>query len=189
MSSVYKKYFTTIALIWAGCFVLFLFVYMFVLAPQQKACRQIKNQFEEKKKLYDSALKASQEETKIKLNEQIKTLESRLKDFVIDFEDLANLTFDISQIAKEKNVASFSIKTRDDSTDSQVPNSNYVCESYIDISFNADFNQFAAFLNALERHRPVVFIDKFEITRSDKDSSANQVDMSLVVFVKKQQGS
>ena len=188
MKAVYKKYFTTIALIWAGCFVLFFFVYVLLLAPQEKAQRQIKNQFAEKKKVYESALKASQEETKIKLDEQIKSLESKLKDFVIDFNDLANLTFDISQIAKEKNVASFSIRGREDRKDSEIPDCKYISESCIDISFNAGFNQFAAFLNALERHRPVIFVDKFTITRSDQHGSGHQVDMSLVVFVKKQSG-
>lgn len=185
----YKKYFTTVALIWAGCFVLFFFVYMLVLMPQKKSKRQIENKFAEKKKIYDSALRASQDRTKKRLNKQIQNLENRLKDFVIDFEDSANLTFDISQIAKEKGVTSFSIRSVDDRMDSDIPDCNHICENHIDIDFVAGFNQFAAFLNALERHRPVVFVDKFAITRSDQKNSEHQIDMSLVVFVKKPQGS
>lgn len=191
MKSVYGRYFTRVALIWTGCFILFFFVYMLMLAPQKNNKEQLKKQLEEKKQMYSSALKATQKETQIQLNEQIKHLRNRLKDFVIDFEDAADLTFDISQIANAKEVNSFSIETnkRDNSRDPAMSD-KYIFESHIDISFlTAGFNQFAALLNALERHRPVIFVDRFEITRSNKDSSDRQVKMNLAVFVRKIQDS
>jgi hypothetical protein len=174
-----------------GCFVLFFFAYMFILAPQKDRKEQIIKQLEEKKQIYNSALKATQKETQIQLNEQIEHLRDRLKDFVIDFEDSTDLTFDISQIANTKEVTSFSVETgrKDISRDPTKPD-KYIFESHIDISFStADFNQFAALLNALERHRPVIFVDEFAITRSSKDGSDRQVNMSLAVFVRKTQDS
>jgi Tfp pilus assembly protein PilO len=189
MKSAYKKYFTTAALVWAGCFAFFFFVYMLVLAPQQNSRKQIAKQLVEKKQVRDSAIKAAQEETRVKLNEQLGYLRNKAKEFVINFEDSANLTFDIRQIAEEKGITSFSIKTQDSRSGSPLPNCKYICENHIDISFNAEFNQFAAFLNALERHRPVVFIDRFSITRADQENSGHQVKMDLVVFVRTQQDS
>jgi hypothetical protein len=162
-----------------------------MLAPQKNSKEQLKKQLEEKKQMYNSALKATQEETQIQLNEQIEHLRDRLKDFVIDFEDSTDVTFDISQIANAKEVASFSIETnkRDNSRDPTMSN-KYIFESHIDIGFStADFNQFAALLNALERHRPVIFVDRFAITRSSKGGSDRQVNMSLAVLVRKIQDS
>ena len=49
MNPLYKKYFTTVALIWASCFMIFFFVYMLVLAPQIKSKKQIDKQLAEKK--------------------------------------------------------------------------------------------------------------------------------------------
>jgi hypothetical protein len=191
MKSVYGKYFTKVALIWTGCFILFFFVYMLMLAPQKNSKEQLKKQLEEKKQMYNSALKATQKETQIQLNEQIEHLRNKLKDFVIDFEDSADLTFDISQIANAKEVASFSVETnRKDNSRDPAMSDKYIFESHIDISFfTADFNQFAALLNALERHRPVIFVDRFAITRSYKSGSDRQVNMSLAVFVRKIQDS
>ncbi len=191
MKSVYREYFTKVALIWTGCFILFFFVYMLMLAPQKNSKEQLKKQLEEKKQMYNSALKATQKETQIQLNEQIEHLRNRLKDFVIDFEDSADLTFDISQIASAKEVTSFSVETnRKDNSRDPTMSDKYIFESHIDISFlTADFNQFAALLNALERHRPVIFVDRFAITRSDKSSSGRQVNMGLAVFVRKIQDS
>ncbi|GAG81841.1 unnamed protein product [marine sediment metagenome] len=189
MKSTYKKYFTKVALIWAGCFIVFFFVYMLVLAPQEKNKKQIEEQLAEKKQMYESALKASREESKIQLKERIERLRSGLRDFVIDFEDSANLTFDISQIANEKQISSFSIEGKEVRGGSAVPQSNYLSENHIGVSFTAGFNEFATFLNALERHRPVVFVDKFTITRSKQGDSAHQVNMDLAVFVRKRQDS
>ncbi len=186
----HKKYLMMAGGIWAACFVVFLLAYIFMLGPQKNYKKGIENKLAERKQVFESAVRAAREENKIRLNEQIERLQSRLKDFVIDFEDSANLTFDISQIANEKKVTSFSIKTKDSRELSTLPECNYICENHIDISFTGGFNQFATFLNALERHRPVLFIDKFVITRSRQEEQENtgyQVGLKVAVFVRKQQ--
>ncbi len=183
----HKKYLTTAGLIWAACFVVFLLAYMLVLSPQKNYKNRIENELVERKQVYGSALRAARKETKIRLNEEIERLRSRLKDFVIDFEDSANLTFDISRIANEKKVASFSSKVKKSGGLSAIPGCKYICENYIVVSFIGGFNQFATFLNALERHRPVIFVDKFAIIRSGQDDSVYQVSLDVAALVKKQQ--
>ena len=179
------------AAIWTGCFVLFLFAYMLLLAPQEKSKKQVEKQLADKRQIYNSALEAAKEETKLKLDEEIEQLQSGLKSFVIDSEDLANLIFDIGQIANEKTVTSFRIKTKDSRQGSglEIPNCNHIYENQINIGFVASLNRFAAFLNALERHQPIVFVDRFAITRSEQDDSGHQVNMNLAVFVRKRQDS
>jgi Tfp pilus assembly protein PilO len=189
MKPIHKKYFMKAALVWAGCFILFFFIYILVLAPQGKNKKQIEKQLAEKERIYHLAQKATQEETKIQLNEQLKRLQERFKDFVIDFDDLANLTFDISQIAKEKRLDSFSIKGQENRGGPSTFDGKYLGENHFAVSFTGSFSQFATFLNALERHRPVFFIDRFKITHSRLENSDHKVDMDLAVFVKKQQDS
>ena len=189
MKPIYKKYVTKAALIWAGCFILFFFIYILMLAPEGKNKKRIEKQLTEKEQMYHLAQKAAQEETKIQLNEQLKYLQERFKDFVINFEDLANLTFDISQIAKEKRLASFSIKGVEARGGSSIFDGKYLSENHFAVSFTGSFNQFATFLNALERHRPVVFVDRLKITHSRLENSDHKVNMDLAVFVRKQQDS
>lgn len=183
---IYRKYLMGAALIWAACLVLFLLVYMLVLGPQRSSKKRLESEIAEKKQLHESALRAAQEETKIQLNEQIESLRNRLKYFVIDFEDSANLTFDIGQIASEEKVASFSVKSTDDRKVSAIPDCNFISENHIDISFIAGFNQFATFVNALERHQPVLFVNKFTIVRSNQDNSVYQATLDVAAFVRKQ---
>jgi len=189
LTKTYRKHFTTVALIWAGSLILFFLAYMIVLAPQQKSKKQVENQLAETKQTHDSAIKAGQEESKIKLNEEIENLRNKLKDFVVDFEDSANLIFDISQIATEKKVDSFSIKGQEDRRGSTGLDLKHLREHRIDINFAGGFNQFATFLNALERHQPVVFVDNFKVTRSARGDSSHKVNMKLAVFVRKRQVS
>ncbi|KPJ66765.1 MAG: hypothetical protein AMJ43_07095 [Coxiella sp. DG_40] len=187
MKSIYNKHLKTLALIWIGCFVLSIFVYILVLAPQKKTQKNIEKQLTEIKQIYDSTKEAAQQKNQIQMKEQIEQLRSRLNDFVIESDDSANLTLDISQIASEKKLDSFMIKTKESRENSAIPDCKHITEDRIDIGFNAGFNQFAAFLNALERHQPVVFIDTFSITRSKQDGLGHKVNMNLAVFARKWQ--
>jgi hypothetical protein len=67
-----------------------------------------------------------------------------------------------------------------------VPACDRLSANHIDVRFTGSFLQFAAFLNMLERHRPVVFVDKFEIKRSQQDSLSHKVRMNLAVLVRSQ---
>jgi hypothetical protein len=139
--------------------------------------------------VYDSALQTSQQDSRARLTEEIEYLQSKLRDFVIDSQDSANLTFDVSQIANEKNVSGFSIKIKDTRKTAKKTDSAYIAAEQLEIQFSSGFNEFAALLNALERHRPVVFVDKFSIARSDKSNSDHRVSMSLSVYIRKRQES
>ena len=184
---IYRAYLIRTGIAWAVCLVLFVLAYMFILGPQRSSRKRLENTLKETKQQYEMAQVAAQEQTKIRLNEQIESLQGTIKDFVVDFEDSANLTFDIGQIADEERVNSFSIKSDDKQSVSEIPDCNTICENHIDISFIAGFNQFATFVNALERHQPVLFVNEFTISRSKKGQSNYQVSLDVAAFVKKQQ--
>ena len=185
---VHKKYLIASGVIWAICFVIFLFAYLFIVRPQKNTKRLVESRLAEKQQVYESSFRAAQEETKISLNEQIESLQNRLKDFVVEFEDSANLTFDLSQIAEEKKVASFGSKVKSNRGITRNKDEyKYIHENQINISFTGDWNQFATFLNTLERHSPVIFVDKFTITRAGQDESVFRVNLNVAAFVRKQQ--
>jgi Tfp pilus assembly protein PilO len=184
---IYKQYLIRAAIAWAACLVLFFLAYIFVLGPQINGRKRLENKLAETKQQYEMAQKAAHEQTKARLNKEIGNLREVLNDFVVDLEDSANLTFDIGQIANEEKVSSFSIKSKDKQGLSEIPDCNSICESHIDIGFIAGFNQFATFVNALERHRPVLFVNEFTIARSNKDELAYQVTLDVAAFVRKQQ--
>jgi Tfp pilus assembly protein PilO len=189
MDRIYSRYFKTAGSMWGGCLVLFVLAYVLMIGPQRKLRQQTEKELEAKQQMYHAVIKAAQEENRVKLNEQIEQLRSRLGEYVTSFEDSANLTFDIGEIANDKQVDSFRIKTADRRGSSGIADGEHIREEHLAVSFTAGFNQFATFLNALERHQPVVFVDKFTITRSKQDDSAHKVSMDLAFFVRKRQES
>jgi Tfp pilus assembly protein PilO len=189
MKTKNKKLFMTIAIIWAVSFVLFVLAYVVLILPQQKSKEQVESEYAQIKRKYDSVIEMRKEETRARLKEELESLKNQLKDFALDSENAPNLTFDISQIANKKKVDSFSIKTQENVKTSAGLGLKHIKENEIDINFAGDFNQFATFLNTLERNRPVVFVDSFKITRSHRDELGHKVNMKLAVFIRKQQDS
>lgn len=190
MKEDYKKYLITTGLIWSGCLVLFLIIYIFVVGPQKQTRKQIFKTMVEKEELCNQSLKITTDEVSNYLETEINELHNDLDGFTVDFEDSANLTFDISQIASKNGLKSFTIKSKEDTTNATIPTKNdykYLVNTNIDVSFTSGFNQFAMFLNALERYRPIIFVDNFIITRSEKDNFGHRIDMELSVLVKKPQ--
>jgi len=186
MKKVFKEYAITLGLIWVGCLIVFVFMYMLVLKPQGGVKKEVARQLYEKKNDYISTYEASNEEVKKQLLVELKELQSHLNDYVADTNVSANLTFDISSIANENNVLSFSIKGRDSKGTVEIADCKLIGQNRLDISFNGDFRQFAMFLNALERHVPVIFVDSFSITSSNNDREKPRVIMMLSVFVEKE---
>jgi len=179
----YRKYFTTVSLIWAACFVVFCFAYLLIISPQRNIIKQINGKLAEREQRYESIVKAAREENVARAKEEIERLRSKVAEFAANFEGAGNLTFDISQIAEQKNVTSFSIKGKTAGGPSPTSDYKYVGENRIEIGFLSGFNEFATFLNALERHRPVIFVDGFTISRARQAEAGYQVSMNVAVLV------
>jgi Tfp pilus assembly protein PilO len=190
MKPIYKKRIKNAALIWVGFAFLLLVTYITVLGPQIKTRKQVERLLAETKQSYNSAMMAAKEDTLKQMKDQIEQRQNILDSFVVGHKESTNLTLDISQIANEKKVSGFSISGRGGGSRAvEIPNCNQIRENRIGIEFDAGFKSFATFLNTLERHKPVVFVDTFKIIRFDNTASANanKVQMDLAVFVREQQ--
>ena len=190
MKPVFKKYIKTVAKIWAVCIVFLALAYMFVLVPQKQSLKRMRQQLAVEKQKFELANQAGQEDYQLKQKEEIELLENKLRDFIVGREGSDNITFDISQIAKQKKVGDFSIKHLEKSKRGVADKleCEFIAESYINVSFTGEFDQFAKLLNAMERHRPAIFVDEFSITRSRKEGADHDVDMEMAIFVKKRTG-
>jgi len=181
----YRNYILTMGLVWAASLVLFVLVYFFAISPRLKVKALLLKESAQKKQMYEASLNAATEESKKELADEIERLKVRLSDYAVEFEESANLTFDISRIAADKQVSSFTIKATNQTRDSEQEWSKDLQENRIAISFESNFRQFATFLNAVERHRPVIFVDKFKVSRGRQDNALHRADMDLSMFVRK----
>jgi len=185
MKSIYRKYVKAGVLIWSACFLVLLLCYLVVLMPQERIRRMTETKLADTKMLAQSAREAALEENKNRLLERLSESSDRLKDFVIEQENAANLTFDIGRVSSEVDLNSFSSNFTGADRAIKTDNYKHIIARYISVNFNSSFNKFAIFLNRLERNRPVFFIDTFSITQAGESDSGHKVDMKLAVLVGK----
>jgi hypothetical protein len=189
MNKYFKQHFKFVALVWLSSFVLAAVLYFVLISPQIQLKNQIASQFADRQKAYSIILNTNNKDARENLNEKVQHWRDDVSQYVISAEDLAGLTFDISQIAKDTKVESFSITSQDVYSGQKKNSGTLITEKQMKVDFKTDFNKFAAFLNAVERHRPAIVINEFSIANSEHDASLSQVNMILSVYVKKKQGS
>jgi len=185
MKSIYRKYFKIGISFWAVCFIVLFFSYLVVLAPQEKLRRATEIKLVEIKRLAQAAREAAEESNKKKMLEQLSDLDKQLNTFVVEQEEAANLTFDIGRISSEMRLDSFSSFFTGGEGTLKTDSYKHINARQISVNFNSSFNKFAMFLNALERNRPVIFVDTFSITRSIEENLGHKVNMELAVLVGK----
>ncbi len=181
----YNKYLKTTALIWGVFLIAFALVYYFVIYPSYEARKKAEKQLAESREEYEHALKVNQEDTKARMIEELQVLQNKLDVFALDFKSAADLTFDISRIAGESKVSSFNIQS--DSIKSASADPNNIFEKHIKVSFAGGFRELAEFINNLERHQPVLFINDFKLSRQEKDKSSYQVALDIAALIRKPQ--
>ena len=185
LMGAYRKYILTMGIVWAASLVVFALVYYIVIIPQLKAKAQLLKESTENEQLFESAISAALEDNKKKLAGEMEELKTRLSGYVCDYEESANLTFSISRIAADKQVSDFTVKTSEQGRVQNALASNNMQENQIEISFASDFLQFASFLNTLEMHQPVIFVDRFKVFRGNGNGMPNKADMTLSYFARK----
>ena len=176
-------------IVWTVSLVLFSLVYYVIIAPQLKVKNQVFKESTEKKQQFESALSAAQEDNKKKLAGEVEELKTRLSNYVSEYEESANLTFSISRIAADKQVSDFTVKTSEQGRVQDTLTARNLQENYVETAFTSDFLQFVSFLNTLERHHPVIFVDRFRVSHGDQGGMSNKADMTLSYFVRKKQDS
>jgi len=188
MNKAFKEYATMLGMVWLGCGVIFILAFMFFLKPQLQTKKNLAKQLAEKKVEFKNACDTLSEQSREDFEKELAKFKEKIEEFVTDSDGTANLTFDISRIASANRVLSFSIKGRNNLEISDIEGCTLIGQSRMDVDFESDFRQFARFLNSLERHFPVIFIDSFSIDKSRGGTEKSKVAMALSVFVQKRQG-
>jgi hypothetical protein len=158
-------------------------VYSFVLLPQSRLIEAKEQGLAGERQAAGLTGSAGRDEAGARLREQIETSTGQLRDFLVDLAGSAEVVSDVGRISDAIGLSSFNIT---DSGDDNAPvawTGRGIGERSMDVSFAGSYSKFAAFLNALERRRPAIFVDTFRITRSALGASNHKVNMRLPILV------
>ena len=93
------------------------------------------------------------------------------------------------QIAEQAGIKGYSTRYRNSSLIAELDNCLHVGASWVNISWKGDFEQFTRLINKLERHRPVVLVDGFLISKPDNSAQGCQIELSLIILVDNDNGA
>ncbi len=186
--TVRNRYLAVVAAAWVPCVALGVGFCLLMVRPQVLRGRELTAQLDETKERYAAAKVAANKEDQARMAEAVEALRSRVSDFTVELETAPDLVLDIARLAGEMGVESFAMRPRSKQGLDTLSGCDRLGEKRIDVSFTAPFPDFVAFLNALERYQPVLFIESFTISHSRHQSPYPQVMMELALLVEKPHG-
>jgi len=182
---VRNKYVLIMTLTWGPCLGLAVLFHLLVLAPQMQRVTALEAELVDARDLYSQATEAAKQENQARLVEVTDRVHERVSDFVLRLESAPDLAFEIAALANETQVGSLAMKPREKTGSATLAHSDRIGQRQIDLSFAGQFDQFATLLNALERHRPVLFVETFTIRRPREETMRPEAKMQLAVLVEK----
>lgn len=185
---VRNKYLLAVVTTWGPLIALAVMFHLVVLEPQMQRVAALEAELTDARRLYSQATEAAKKENQIHLTETVERLSDRVSDFVLRLETAPDLAFEIAELASVTEVEAFAMRPRDKNGPERLPDCDRIAERQLNISFAASFHQFAGLLNALERHRPVLFVETFAVKRPREKTARPEIDMQLAILVEKPQG-
>jgi hypothetical protein len=116
-----------------------------------------------------------------KLIAQADKCRSELSEYMLMANQQGELSIRLRKLAAESKLVDFSSKDTQSSAGQGISSANLE-EQRIRISFSGDFSGFADFLYAMEKNRPVIFLDGFTIAHDSRDNTRITAEMDASVF-------
>lgn len=185
------RYGKTAAAAWAGS-ALLLAVWMFgFYLPQHHKLMQLHQRYREIKQEASLAQKAASEQTHQELEQQVSKADAQLNAFTIPSDQVGSLVFGIGRMAGQLNLAGFSSKSVNVQATEKTDTKMLISEAWLSVAFQGSYEQFARFMNQLERNHPAVFVEKIGIQRNNKGVPACtfQMDLSILISAGQESGS
>lgn len=181
----FSRYTIITAAVWAVSVIVLSGGYFLFYAPQQAELIQLANQCAESQMALERAQLAAQDSSKAKQKQQYEAIGQLLSGFSTQQNTVTELVFEIGRIAtNDLRLFEFSSKNEKEKAYSTVGGSKLVSEVWLTVDFQATFDQFAQFLNRLESHEPVVFVEEVSFQRGNQDTLGHKVSLQLSFLAK-----
>jgi hypothetical protein len=183
------KNFKSLAFVWAAGMLACLGLYLFMWQPRHQLVNTTRSQVDQKESDLKAIVESTSPAARAILRKQMEEKLEKLNTFAVELEQSSALPLDVSRVAGQIPLDNFSSQSKTEKAFMEIPNCVSIGEKYIEVTFKGSFNQFAFFLNAMERFRPLIFVDRFKINklrRSALNPDQHEINMTLAVLVRHQ---
>ena len=183
MKTFSRQYCTKICTVWCIFFVVLLLSHLLVLRPQRKTRDKVLSDLAKVEQEYNLNRKSIYAQVNEGQEKSADELGAQLSDFVFSKDKQGTFSLEISRIAEENGISSPVV--RDRTAGVKGKKQEYILENHLFVQFESNFNRFARFLNSLERHSPIIFVDNFQLTEGSDENTA-KINMMLTILANQQ---
>jgi len=184
MKTKLSRYTAALGAVWTACLILLAAGYILFYAPQKANLIGLQTQYRQSCIELDEAKLAASAETRESMQARYEQQNQLIADFSTDADAETELVFQVGQIASQLQLGEFSSKHLKQKSHSTVDKSKILKEGWLEIECSATFEQFAQFVNQLERNHPVVFIEEVYFRRSPENNEGHDVKLQLSFLLK-----
>jgi len=181
--SAKKRYLVALGIWWALCIAVMLGLGVLVVLPQEERLADLEGQINDVAQRLAHAQEAGKPQTQARVQAEMTELKQRLADFTVRADSASSLTFQIGQLADMIQLKDLTSKRKEGLSQDKLEGFQNLGEVWLEVAFKGDFWQFAQFINRLERHEPVVFVETFNIKRDIRGGQAREAEVSLCFLV------
>ena len=179
LNKKYSRYIIATVAVWLVSVITLGGGYCFFYVPQAVELARITNQCTQSQTALEEAQLAAKDEVKAKQKQRYEDMSKLMSGFSTQQDAATELVFEIGRIANELRLWDFANKSDGKQNYSTVGKSKVISEAWLDVDFQADFEQFAEFINRLECHNPVVFVEEIAFKRGPKGDKGHKVSLQL----------
>lgn len=183
MKASNKHFIVKVAVVWGLCALAVMAFYLGVVFPAQRSARQVSRRLEEITGRYEEACGFVHSRRLEEMRRKVDLLRAEMEKYLVGNDAARDSASRISRIAERAKIKGYSTRYRNSSLIDELDNCLHVGASWVNISWKGDFEQFTRLINELERHRPVVFVDSFLISKPDNPAQGCRIELSLIILV------
>lgn len=129
------------------------------------------------------AQSAGKDETKQRTFDRLAQTQESLNTFTCPNAAESALIFKIGQMANTLDLKKFTSRVPESVPDKTLEKDERLTEGWLSVDFVADYLMTAAFVNSLERHEPVLFVESISLRRSDENPQEATVRMMISYLI------
>lgn len=180
--SIYK---ITAVAVWLGCLGFIGFGTILFGGTQQVELEKAGRNLQESQDKLAFAQSAGKEETKRRTQERLDKTQQSLNTFSCPASGESSLVFQISQLADSIGLKKFTSRFPEVIQETTLQESKHIAEGWLTTEFDADYLKTAAFINSLERHEPVLFVESIHLRSSRDNPGEASVRLTLSYLIRK----
>jgi hypothetical protein len=173
------------AVAWALCIGAIVFGTVFFGGSQSSALDQARRSLQDSQEKLAFAQNAQKSETKQRTKERLVRAQESLNTFSCPASAESALIFQVGQLAHTLKLKQFTSRFPDNAPEQILEKSERLSEGWLTIEFVADYLSLAAFVNSIERHEPVLFVESIHLRPSDGNDEEASVRMNLSYLIRK----